>query len=573
MKTMHTLRFAAALGGALAVTALLTAFVSGASPKFYNDDPLWRDADTQDASQLKPLEVDLVADLAYNLVGAPGDQTNRRAMNVNTVDEVPDSNWYTNRAGMRPLTDVDVAAGPDTTAGPAAGPWTVIASKSDGVTPGFTIKDHAGQLWFLKFDPPGYRAMATGTEVAVTKLLWALGYFVPENHIAYLRRDQLVVGDGAKFTPPGGSRRTMRLSDLETLLAHADREGDGSYRTVASKALPGKPIGRIRFYDTRPDDPNDVVPHEHRRELRGYGVFAAWLNHVDAKAINSLDVLMTEHGRSFVRHHLLDFGSTLGSAGVAPADYWEGAEYLVQPREIAKQMLGFGFYIPKWRTTEFYEAPSIGRLPKDNTRFNPDPWKPRVPNQAFLHARADDKFWAAQKLAAISRDMLRAAVKTGEFGDPRAEEFLVNALAERRAAILRTYLTAVNPIAGPALDADGILTFRNAAVDADVARAPREYRALWSAFDNATGISRPVGETTGQTTRLEAPTGLPSMPGAYVRIEISSIGGMNAAWERPVDAYFRRLNGGWKLVGFERMPEHATAAARMLASAVTTGTK
>ena len=53
--------------------------------------------------------------------------------------------------------------------------------------------------------------MATGTEVAVTKLMWALGYNVPENHIAYLRREQLVIGEGAKFTPPGGNARAMRI--------------------------------------------------------------------------------------------------------------------------------------------------------------------------------------------------------------------------------------------------------------------------------------------------------------------------------------------------------------------------
>ena len=129
----------------------------------------------------------------------------------------------------------------------------------------------------------------------------------------------------------------MRLDDIDNLLARADREPDGSYRVVASKALPGKPIGRVRFFGTRPDDPNDIVPHEDRRELRGYGVFAAWLNHVDAKAINSLDTLVTENGRSFVRHHLIDFGSSLGSGGVGPADYWAGEEYLVEPREVAKQ--------------------------------------------------------------------------------------------------------------------------------------------------------------------------------------------------------------------------------------------
>ena len=190
------------------------------------------------------------------------------------------------------LTAEEVDTGPNTSAGPAPGIWTVSSSKSDGITPGFTIKDSSGERWFLKFDPPGYRGMSTGTEVTATKLMWALGYNVPENHIAYVRRWQLVVGDGATFTPRGGKRRTMRPDDIDDLLEATSQEKDGTYRVVASRALPGKPIGRLRFFGTRPDDPNDIIPHENRRELRGYGVFAAWLNHVDAKSINSLDTLV-----------------------------------------------------------------------------------------------------------------------------------------------------------------------------------------------------------------------------------------------------------------------------------------
>src|SRR4029077_7587854 len=101
--------------------------------------------------------------------------------------------------------------GPDTSVGPGSGTWTIVSSKSDGVTPGFTIKDAAGQSWLLKCDTRCYRAMETWTEVAVTKLMWALGYNVPENHIAYMRRDRLVVGPEGKFTPPGAQSRPMRV--------------------------------------------------------------------------------------------------------------------------------------------------------------------------------------------------------------------------------------------------------------------------------------------------------------------------------------------------------------------------
>ena len=550
-----TLRLLSGLGLTIAIAGSLTAIDTAAqSPRFFDDDPMWVERDTEDASRLKPLEMSLFVDLTYNLIKGRGEVVPRRAGNLNTVDEVADSSWYTNRAGRRALTPEEVFRGPDTNEGPASGTWTVTSSKSDGVTPGFTVKDSTGQRWFLKFDPPGYRGMATGSEVAVTKLMWALGYNVPENHIAYVRRDQLVVGDSAKFTPASGNQRRMRAGDIDRLLERVSREADGSYRVVASKALEGKPIGRIRFAGTRPDDPNDLIAHEDRRELRGYGVFAAWLNHVDAKAINSLDMLITENGQSFVRHNLIDFGSTLGSGAVRPADYQDGTEYLVEPSSIGRQMIGFGFTYPAWHTTPYYESQSIGRLPRQNASFNPDAWKPRVPNAAFLHAREDDKFWAAQKLIALDADLLRAAVRAGDFGDPESEDFLVQALAERRDAVARAYLTAINPIADPALDTDGTLSFRNAAVDADVARAPEGYRAVWSSFDNATGATRRVAATSSRTTTMSI-ANLPSTAGVFIKVEVSAVGGPVKAWEKPVHAYFRRVADGWHLVGFERMPQ------------------
>jgi hypothetical protein len=555
MKLRLSARTATATLSTLVLLGLMTVLGSAAEPKFLPDDPIRVDHDTQDASGMKRLEVSLFVDFLYNVIAARTPVESVRAMNVNTVDDVPDSSWFTNRAGHVPLTPSQVAQGPNTLSGPMNGTWTVSASKSDGVTPGFTVKDASGQRWFLKFDPPGHRGMSTGTEVAVTKLMWALGYNVPENYIAYLRREQLVVGAGAKFTPPGGTERAMRLTDIDRLLERADREPDGSYRIVASKALDGKPIGRIRFEGTRPDDPNDIVPHQHRRELRGYGTFAAWLNHVDAKAINSLDTLVTEDGRSYVRHHLIDFGSALGSGGVGPADDWAGSQYLVEGKPALRQMVSFGFVTPRFHKAAFFESPSIGRLIRDNASFNPDEWKPRLQNQAFLHARADDKFWAAQKLMALTNEMLQAAVDSGDFRDPASEAFLVRALAERRDAIGRAYLTAINPITSPALDGYDTLRFTNAAVEADLARAPQGYRATWSLFDNVTGGSEMLATTTARSTEIEAPANLPVAPGAFVMVEVSAIGSEYPAWTAPVRVYCQRTAGGWKTVGFERMPE------------------
>lgn len=551
---MTNVRFVRQLAACVTLAiAALGVLAAGASPKFYADDPVWIERDTQDVSKIKPWPIDVIVDVTINLFSKLGDQTpNVRAKNVNTVDEVPDSSWFTNRLGRRAVTPDEVAKGPNTSAGPAPGRWTVRSSKIEGVTPGFTIRDSTGQRWFLKVDPRGYRAMATGAEVAVTKLFWALGYHVPECYIAYVRREQLVVDAGARFTPPGGKPRPMRLSDITTVLDRLDRERDGSYRVIASRGL--EKLGEFRFFGTNPDDPNDIVPHEHRRELRGYGTFAAWVNHVDSHAHNTLDALVKEDGRAFVRHYLQDFSATLGTGGVAPHEYWEGYWNLFEGRETLKQIPAFGFYIPKWHTIDLYEAGSIGLMPRDNTRFDPDRWKPRVPIQAFLRARADDRFWAAQKLAAFTDDMLRAAIRTGEFGDPASEAFLVKALGERRDAIVRAYLPAINPIADPALDAAGTLTFRNAAVDAGVAKPPSAYRAVWSAFDNVARTTQPLGESSGPNASLQPPGDLSRSTSVYIKVQLSGIGGPNPSWERPVEGYFRRQNVGWQLVGFERMP-------------------
>ena len=522
------------------------------SARFFPDDPIWIEPRTQDVKNAARYEPDLAYQTLENLFWRPGDRVmNQRARNINTVDEVPDGPFFVNRAGRLPLTPALVARGANTGSGPAPGKWTVVSAKSDGVTPGFTIRDSANALWFIKFDPPGWRGMATGSEIVAAKLFWAAGYHTAEYHIGKLVTDNLVIGKDTKVTPPGEAPRGMNQGDIKWLLSKADRDPDGSYRVILSKAAPGRPVGRIEFQGTRDDDPNDIVPHEHRRELRGYFVFAAWLNHVDAKGINSLSTLITENGRSFIRHYLLDFGSALGSAAVGPREGWEGYEALVEePGEIGKRVLSFGTRVPVWRTQPYFQSPSVGRLPLDHAKWNPEAWWPHITNAAFRHMRADDTFWAATKLAAITDDMIRAAVAEGQFGDPRAEEFLVRAISERRVRILQTYLPKVNPIAEPALDRNGRLTFRNLAAEYGVSDRAPGYRALWYTFDNATDSARLVA-TTEET---QSPMVMPSMPPSeFIKVDLSSIGGPEP-WTRPVSAYFRKIATGWRLVGFERVP-------------------
>src|SRR5262245_4338059 len=116
MKSTHRTGIAVVVAGALA--AGVTMAGSAASPRFYHDDPIRQERDTEDASGMKPLDVDLLVDLTANMLNRKAGGALVRAQNVNTVDEVPDSGWYANRAGARPLTPDDVFRGPDTTDGP-----------------------------------------------------------------------------------------------------------------------------------------------------------------------------------------------------------------------------------------------------------------------------------------------------------------------------------------------------------------------------------------------------------------------------------------------------------------------
>ncbi len=523
----------------------------GATPKFFPDDPIAADVETQDASGVTSRDLSDPYDFLENTFMNPADTANIRAENVNTMDEVPDSSWFTNRILARPLSVEQIARGPFTGEGPSKAPWRVVGGKTEGITPGMRIRDEKNDLYFIKFDPPTNPEMATGAEVVTTPLFHALGYNVAENYLATIRREDLRIDPKTVlYRAVTGQRTPMTGEDLDALLAKAARNADGSYRVVASKAVDGKPLGPFRYYGTRPDDPNDIFSHEHRRELRAMRVFAAWLNHDDSRSINSLDTLVRRDGRGLVKHHLIDFGSTLGSGSTQAQKPRAGNEYMWEARPTFLTMLTLGFYVRPWIKVQYPDMPAVGRF--EGTFFSADLWKPEYPNPAFGNARADDVFWAARRVAAFSDEAIRAVVKNGQFSDRRAEAYLGDVIIVRRDKVARYWLNTTNPVIDFSMDRDGTMTFRNASADLRFGPAAQEYRVAWARFDNNTGEATPVGQPSAvHTPSAQAPREL--LSASYVRAIVTSHHPEQPNWLHPVHVFFRRTNAGWQTVGLERI--------------------
>jgi hypothetical protein len=537
---------------AAALFVLFCAPSETAAPVFYPDDPIQIDEDRAlDASGAKPLEGSNGYDFVEHTFMNVGERRNAKAMNVNTLDEVPDSSWFTNRIGRRDMPIEEMVRGPNRLDTLQVDGWPIVQGKSRGVTPGYRVADPTGHLYQIKFDPPSNPEMGSGAEMIGAAIYHAIGYNVVEGYIVEIDPAKIVIAAEATTVDMEGRKRRMTRKDVDKLLARAARQPNGKYRATISRYADGKPLGYFKYYGTRPDDPNDIHPHEHRRELRGSRVFAAWLNHDDSRGLNSLDMLQQADGRTFIRHYMFDFGSIMGSGSTMSQAPRAGNEYILEWKPAFLTLATLGVYVRPWALVRYPNvAKSVGRFEADF--FDPVKWKPEYPNPAFDNMRPEDAFWAARLVARFSDETIRAVAAKARYSEPGATDYVAKTLIARRDKVLATWLTAVNPIADVTLTENGTLSFRNAAADADLVRRSVTYQVTWLNFDNATGTTSPFGETAQVSEpRAVLPAGFPA-DSEFVAVSIRSLHLDYAEWQRPVTAFFRRVAGGWTTVGLRR---------------------
>lgn len=540
-------------------TAVMLAALSGAGiatqkagPRFYPDDPVWVDDDrVADAAKADRFELDNYYDFLENSFGNPGDRTKIHAVNANTLDEVPDSSWFVNRIGRREMPVAEMVKGPDVDIkfGDA---WTITRGKNRGFQPGFRAFDRSDPnktVLQLEFDPPRNPELATAAETVGTAFYHAFGYHVVDVYILEIDPAKLEISPDATIRDSNG-RRPFVGADLDDVMKNSAKLPNGRVRAIASRFVEGVDVGKFEYHGTRADDPNDIYPHEHRRELRGSRVFAAWLNHDDSRAVNSLVMKLEIGGKRHLKYYMFDFGSIFGSATRFADPLQSGREYLIRKGPALLTLATFGLYVRPWLRTDYPPGPaSVGRFTAD--RFDPAAWVAEYPKAAYENMRPDDAFWGARIVSKFSDAAIRALVEKGRYSDPRAVDVLTDTLIKRRERIKEVWLTGINPIVNASLTATGMLTFENAAMAAGVGGAPESYSFTWSRFDNATDTHTRVGQEPSQAEpRAQAPADL--LRGSdYISVTIGTTHQKYPQW-KPVQVYFRRAASGWETVGLDR---------------------
>jgi hypothetical protein len=448
----------AALVAAIAILAGCGGASSSSSVgqlRFHNQAPIWVVNDRKDVP--KPPEEPRFFLSLYHFDGVFHKRFDRwmamrwrqRAVNVNSLDEVPDSTWFTNRIGVRDVTLDEIRNGPNQTGSPQDHrPWVITSSKVGGVTVGFIIVDQRGVRYVLKFDERDVPEVETAADVVLQRILWACGFNVPEDYIVHFKREDLVRAPDAVIRDTMGNEQPLTDAFVDRKLALVNIGRDGTIRGLASQFIPGKPLGGHDREGVREDDPNDTFPHELRRETRGLYSIYSWLDQTDMKQDNTLDTYVPDPKNPkvhYVLHYLIDFGKGLGSQGFINKRHWVGFSHIVDFGNIALSTITLGLWRRPWegRTDPPVEAAGI----YEAENYDPGAWKAYTPSYFPFHdADRFDKFWGAKILIRFTREQLQAAVEEGKYSDRRAVDYLTRTLVARQRKTARYWFERVNPL-------------------------------------------------------------------------------------------------------------------------------
>jgi hypothetical protein len=508
---------------------------------------------------------------------ALGVVTSGESVDVNSLDEVPDSAWFVNRIGARSMSIAELRLGactPEQILDPdqaADGTWVIDKGKNEGSTPGFRVVVPGKGKYMFKLDAPAdeqAERMAAASTIS-SAIFHAVGYFISCERVVYVRPSVFKLLPGLTMKENFQPEKPFDQRALDAVLAGATKR-NGLVRINASAWIDGHAIGPARFHGTRSDDPNDVIPHEDRRELRGMRVLAAWLARYDSREANSLDTWIADRSKhddsspGHVVHYQLDVSETFGSLAFArdtnpqnglswdPMDRRLNSSYFVDWGDFGRDFVTLGLAVRPWERA--YIAPGhelFGYYNADH--FDAEKWKPMYPNVAFSRMSERDGAWMARILARFTPEMVRVLALLGDFSEPRVTNYFEGLVEKRLERVLERYLTRLSPIADVRVEDGNRLCAVDLAERRGVLGAERfHYAARWSDGVPLTVVRRPGGAICIALPHVARDDGAPDdSKSRYVRAIVE-----DSVARGPLVAHLYDLGPkrGFRLVGLERPP-------------------
>lgn len=485
------------------------------------------------------------------------------AVNVNAMDEVPDSSWYTRRLASHRSSPATVAAGAcedEDEARPGVDddvhpPFVITRGKPDGSNPGFFVRDGRGRLYLMKPDHVDQLERASAADAIGAAVFHAAGYFTPCNRVVYVAREDLDLAPDAMRRTTDGRESPLTETDVDAILGDAITDREGRIRASLSRFIDGEPIAPWTYTGTWSDDPNDVVPHQHRRDVRAMFILSAWLSHIDSRQENTMAAFMAYGDVGYVRHYMIDFSDTLGIT--YPDELMTrrfGHSGYVDFQSLGEDLVTLGAIDRPWEHARFGPAgPTLGYF--DLERFDPEHWRPGYPNPAYERMTEHDAAWMARILARFEDRHVAALAARGRFGSPIVTSELTRILIGRRQRILERWLTRLSPLTDPRTRrATRTICLEDRAVTTSFRdRATRRYEARAWSLDPTTELAVTLStEDAGPCVQLP-----PELEAAYVLIDViaSSEGRERTA---PLRLHVEVRGGRVAVLGLER-PEHEGA--------------
>ncbi len=276
--------------------------------------------------------------------------------------------------------------------------------------------------------------------------------------------------------------------------------------------MEGEGLGGWHFWDVRDDDPNDVVAHQDRRDVRGMWTLSAWLNHIDTRSENNLDEwIPTGPGRGYIRHYVLDVSDAFGVvfAGNAVLSQTFGNSYYLDFQHMIEDFFTLGLLDRPYHVDEEdlgIAANVLGYY--DIERFDPNGWRNGYPNPAFDRATERDKAWMARIIARFDREDVEAAIRSGQFSRALYSGELARIVMGRRYLLLERYLTRLSPLSEPTTNGN-LLCLTDLAVVGGI-RDPEERRYTARAYRGWPAVDQ--GPLAMAAAGDHACTELPSAP-------------------------------------------------------------